>query len=862
MTTVIRRAKTLCRRPRSRRGVVAVLSMMFMVLFGSLAAAMAIVSKGNLQTAQTHLVVTRALGAADTGIRLAEARLKEATAELLIERGTVDAAFAEDLWLGTYGASDGQVLTKDGSIANIGIRDVLLAMHAADNTVDIDSEYPVQDSWARTLPVVLDVNPTGEAIGATQITYVPVPGAGTIRAIVTGYAWDFMGRRWITRTSQQEFSIHKRVEHAILGPAKIMIGRNVQINGDLGAIFEEVNNVGGHPLVVQSDFRGLDPILDAKLDDFYDVVRLDDVDGDNRLAEFHTIESRSLGTLNASDYDGDTSGDGAFRDDTTDGYIDEWDIFLRHFDNDGDQRVTLSNDLTAGTPAQSFSPEFIIDDDLGEMLDAAVPDRNNDGVVDAQDQILGYRDGFLDYRDRYAKVRGGISIRAKRADWEASPTTDGGVIGDYQPFVEGVIRPELDQNPIVFDVPVNTLPDVNTNTFDTAHGTLSSMADGGDFASQAGVGLIWTPVLNPDGTIIGQLFDPGIETITESTPFDSPAPADWYIRPVFRDTIFKDVVIPRGLNALFVNCTFVGVTRIESYQNNIHEAWQFYGQQKKDGSLKYPPPPATSDAQLDNEYYTGSLIKPSGFNVPRLVVDGVKYATTKPLSNNVRFESCTFVGSVVADKPTVYTHVRNKLQFTGATRFFREHPDFPDDPTYNPQAADQSEIDKSAMLLPHYSVDIGKNNASPDQDVNLRGLIIAGVLDIRGNTHIDGALLLTFKPSSSDPALQHFGQPAGNPANYNITLGYFGSEDGDEEGLAPFEFNGDLIVGFDLDGDGYVDSTEPGLGVPVPFNGYGKVVIDWNPNLSMPDGLLSPVSSEPIRATYREGRIDLTEFTP
>ena len=47
----------------TRRGVVSVLSMMFLVLFGSLAAAMAIASRGNLQTAASHLHVMRAMGA-------------------------------------------------------------------------------------------------------------------------------------------------------------------------------------------------------------------------------------------------------------------------------------------------------------------------------------------------------------------------------------------------------------------------------------------------------------------------------------------------------------------------------------------------------------------------------------------------------------------------------------------------------------------------------------------------------------------------------------------------------------------------------------------------------------------------------
>ena len=56
------------RAPESRRGIAAVLSMMFLILFGSLAAAMAIATKGNLTTAATHVRVLRAQGAAETGL--------------------------------------------------------------------------------------------------------------------------------------------------------------------------------------------------------------------------------------------------------------------------------------------------------------------------------------------------------------------------------------------------------------------------------------------------------------------------------------------------------------------------------------------------------------------------------------------------------------------------------------------------------------------------------------------------------------------------------------------------------------------------------------------------------------------------
>ncbi|MFN9992810.1 MAG: hypothetical protein ACK54H_05645, partial [Phycisphaerales bacterium] len=68
----------------SRRGIAAVLAMMFLVLFGSLSVAMAIASKGNITTAATHLHVMRAQGAAETGLAVAKSRLKEGAARFLI----------------------------------------------------------------------------------------------------------------------------------------------------------------------------------------------------------------------------------------------------------------------------------------------------------------------------------------------------------------------------------------------------------------------------------------------------------------------------------------------------------------------------------------------------------------------------------------------------------------------------------------------------------------------------------------------------------------------------------------------------------------------------------------------------------
>jgi len=857
-------ARRRTRRAARERGVTGVLSMMFLVMFASLAAAMAIVSQGNLQTAHTQMRVNQALSATDTGLDIAGARLVEASRQFRIEKGEVDPDYAMALWEGSYLQTDGAVLDPVGDTRDDGLIDVLADMHAGDVTTSISADFTPLSDWLETNPIVLETAGADPSV-AVGLTYIPLPDEGAVRVLATGYARDFASGRWVRRSAQQDFRIFKRVDNAILGPAKIMLGKNVQVNGPLGARFTGVQHVNGDPLVVESDFEGLEDQLNEKIADFRAAVVADDTDGDGRLRTAHFIEARSLGTLNSNDYDNDASPDGAFADADDNGAVDEFDLFLNHYSG-GDGRIVLGPAFTQGTPYEGQSAEFEDDDDLALMLDRAVPDRNGDGVVDSLDTKLGYADGVIDHRDRYAKIRGPVRFRVNRDAWESSFDESGQTLDDYQKRVAGTIDPDDEESPVEFEADDDSLPDVDASTFDTAQSDLANMADGAPFASQAGLGAPpFQLALDGNGVVVGQVFDASIETIVEGTPFGSPAPADYYERPVFRDKTFRNVVIPRGLNALFINCTFVGVTRVASYTNNSHPAWQFYGAQDSGLNLQFPPPPAESDAQLDNDYFTATVIKPPDFDVPRLVVDGLPYVNTKPLSNNVRFHDCTIIGSVVADKPGTYTHIRNKLQFTGATKFHKEHPEEPANPELNPDEGDKEEIAKSSMLAPHYSVDIGTNNAPEEQDVNLEGLVIAGVLDARGNTQIDGALLLTFEPTLDDPALQHFGNPVGNPADFNITLGYFGPDEGDQEGLSVSNLEtgptGEPILGYDVDGDGVPDAGATSAdGVPVVFNGFGRVVLNWDPDLIMPDGVIAPLTIEAVPVTYREGRVLVEDY--
>lgn len=916
------RRRARAKRIPLRKGVTGVVAMMFLVMFGSLAVAMAVVSQGNLRTAETHLRVSRALGAVDTGMEIASSRLTEAASRFVVAKGDITPAYALQLWNGTF-ANDPVVNIlppPHGRIETVQATSIATALaqhHAADAAGNIADDITLPtppEGWVVAPPIGLEKDGNGRIVTATQITYVPPDAAGRVLVIVTGYDWDWSRQAWVTRTAQQHFRLSKTIRHAILSPTRVMIGRNVQVNGPLAIRYnsQALDTLDGPPLVVRSDFYGLDPILDAMLDDFYAAVLTHDVDGDNRLRMLHAVESQPLTALNLQDYDGDAAPDGAFQDMTADYIVDEFDLFLKRFDTNNDGKVVLSAALTAGTPHAGMTPEFTLDDALAELIDGGNPDRNGNGRfngrlvngvwdystfpdnngdglrdaadIDHDDIVLGYRDGVIDYKDRYSKVRGSLFFTASRSSWESSSDDFGVQIGNYQRHVQGAIRPGREQRPVTFDATNTEAPPITDESFSAATQALINIGSSGQtFAQQvaANKGAGWTP-----------------PTTVESTPFGSPAPADWYERPVYEGIVFKNVTIPMGTNALFINCTFVGATRVEVYTDNTHPSWIYYGEQARNpatGALElvYPPPPAESPAQLDKSF---SVPGSPGYETlpdPLIVAvdlnnDGIandQCLDTKRLSNNIRFHDCLFVGSIVADKPVVFHSVRNKLQFSGATRFTDRHPDYPDDPNYNPDSAHVAEIAKSSMMLPNYSVDIGTNNSPQDQDVRLRGAIIAGVFDARGNTTIDGVLLTTFSPVYGEAPLSLYGEAVGNPANFNVTLGYFGPEDGDHEGIdlsSLTDLNGDgqLDIGWDTardatgnlipvagwDGvhddawyDGVPDTDaeiDPGVYVrrAITFNGFGKVELNWDPDLVLPDGLEAPLSVSPIRSTYEEGR--------
>lgn len=762
--------RTLPRAPRER-GAAALLAMMFLVIFGSLAAAMAIVSQGNLHTAETHIKVNRSLAASETGMRLMIYRLSDASSTVMTRSGAIydpsDSDYittltASDLAGDTSGMPTDVLLGKADAIWNE-VADVLVA--------SLGGEFHNQQEPYIDSDGVVHVGPI--AVGPNEpsftATFTPHPIAGEdydsdyyqrppysdmgvseltpldarfVRVTVTAYD-GAVGHR-VYRSLSMDFQITRRINYAVLSRSRIMIGQNVMVEGRVGSTFTDTDLTHGHPIQVMSDFRGLDAGLDSDLDALLGSLIADDQNGDNRLSIYDSTE--------VADY-----ADPESYDINDDGYIDEYDFFLSHFD-------------TASSPGQISLSE----------LEAVMSPINAAQFMELIDTFgdpgrAGYGDGLIDDFDRYAKIRGEIHITADAQGW-----IDGAGGGAYQDYLEGSIQPGHNESPLHFESEDNEQYDLDPSQFNVD--SFRAMADG-NFLTQAAQNAANHDPGDPDSPL------PLGATQNEAVPFGAAYPYDYYDRPVYQNMTFRDVRIPKGTNALFVNCRFIGVTFIETETQNTGEDYNYAGMQDATGAPKHP------DRFVE--------------------IDGVEVYDTKTVSNNIRFDNCTFEGAIVSDVPVEYTHTRNKIAFTGTTRFEIED---------STELSDGEKLlfQRSSMLLPQYSVEMGTFLAPHDaqETLELSGTIVAGLIDMRGQVDITGSLLTTFNPQrNTGPVL------GDTSPQFNTTLGYFSAAQGDLE-------------------------AEP------PVNGLGVIHIRYDPDLPLPDGILGPVEVIPLWNTYFEGGRD------
>ena len=718
--------------------------MMFLVIFSSLAAAMAIVAQGNLTTADAHLKINRSLAAAETGMNFVIYRINQVTQNIQTRDGIIDTANAPVLWdqtkLALLAAFQDELHNIeepyiDGDALHIGpvaispgspAFTVVMQPHPLTDE-DYGSGYYARPPYSTMDPPVSNGAPLDSTWVRVAVTAVDGPASAGDNDV-----------RSIRRTIQMDFKIDKKIRFAVLSKSRVMIGRNVYIEGTIGSRFTETHIEGGHPIQMESDFRGLSAELDEDLQLLANTLAVNDRDFDNRINLASVTETEGINQPEQLDLNGD-------------GYIDDYDFFQKHYDLNLDGTITAT-ELETDT---SISRRQLL-----ELIDTS-----------GDPSRPGYGDGVINGDDDYTKIRGQFAISADYLGWFQGAGNE--MIQDYY---GGPVRPDLSDVPFTFQADTSSVHEFQASDFNVD--TFRTMADG-DLAQQATDNLAQHDPDDPESP------QPLGDTVRESVPFEAAHPYDYYDRPVYRNMTFTNVRIPKGSNALFENCRFVGVTYIETETDNADPMFNFAGMIESTGEQKHPDRAAT--------------------------VGGNVVTDTKTVSNNVRFHNCTFEGNIVSDVPAEFTHVRNKVAFTGKT-------DFKIDDSTELSAAEKTMFKRSTILVPNLSVEMGTFIAPYDSNerVDLSGTIVAGVIDMRGNVYVNGSVITTFEPKSDTGPVLGETSP-----QFNTTLGYFSSEAGDKE-------------------------------AELPLNGIGIIQVRYDPTIPLPDGILGPIEIRPVVSTYFE----------
>ena len=112
----------------------------------------------------------------------------------------------------------------------------------------------------------------------------------------------------------------------------------------------------------------------------------------------------------------------------------------------------------------------------------------------------------------------------------------------------------------------------------------------------------------------------------------------------------------------------------------------------------------------------------------------IKVGSNGVSTNNIRFENCTFGGPVVTNSPEINDTNRwwehNTLYFTGNTTF--THADG---------------MLETTVLAPNFNVNLGSTDFAGNIS-GVTGLIVGGIVDVRGNMEIDGSILSIYNSAN------------------------------------------------------------------------------------------------------------------
>jgi hypothetical protein len=745
--TDFRNPKRLHRQRRT--GAAAMLAMLFLVIFSTLAVGMYAMCTLNSETVSHMAAGEKARSAAESGIRWISWRFVKMPRPRT-PVGNITAPVARALWPS--------------------IRDSLKAEF--DNMLNV-GERPL--TWdGKTLvsaPIATDKDQGTFVLSFQQhpLTVADPLDARYIRVTSTGRFGD------ATKSISLDYKIDKKVKFALIGKVPIQLGRNTMVEGPIGMTTRDKFP----PIYMLNDFRHLTTALTAKIDSFDTFLGNNHAGYDNRINVHNPDEYAKASAAGYNDYSGD-------------GFIDDYDLFLKEFDKNGDRAITKF-EFTNPSNGKLYDPElFTAIDSLGAPFDG-------------EQQRIGFQDGIIDNSDGYTKVRGQITLATNAQDWQANLSRQGQTIHDN---IVGPVQGDgtTMTQPVQFGVDPADMFDLSPGNFDTSDFATSSGTAAGP--TQTGGGAAVTiqnktlssadsqvmRVTNPGNTnfkandlVLKSDFDAANASLpttkratgtnitpppaVEQTPYGSASYQATYQRPVFRNMQFKNVRIPKGLNALFDNCTFEGVTYVD-LTTNITAGGQ------------------TTTKAGDGMAWSQRMRSGSFSNTTTLTASN-SYGFTE--GNNLRFNNCTINGPLTSAVPSAYTHFSNSWEFTSNTKFDNKW-------------TDDSGQTTATMICPQTNIEMGSFTKPGDSSSVLTGVVVAGNLDIRGESSVDGSIIIT-------------GDGAGN-----TTQGWFGPSDA---------------------------STDPST--PMPEGGYGRLNIRYNPYRPLPDGINIPVDITPDKTTYKEG---------
>jgi hypothetical protein len=645
--------------------------MLFIVIFATLSVAMFGLASSNTQSSYNLSDVARAQSAAESGLRWMAFRFVRMPRPKTTA-GTIGATQMTTLWPQIRTAIIDDLTTG----ANAMIKSSERTWTNANGEVNSPQISVLEGGATFTLNIRQTADPT------------------VLLVTSTGRFGDAI------RACSMTFKVDKKIKFAVVGKVPIQLGRNTIVEGPVA--MATANKYP--PILMLSDFMHLDDDLTESLEGWNEYLQ------DNSTYLGQTVPNHSgydnrISVNNPQEYALATAA--GYSDVNGDAYIDEYDLFVDRFDANGDLAISQAEFTNPATGQLYDAQLFGAIDSIGAPMYAGETER------------LGYMDGQIDNSDAYAKLRGNVTLATTADAWEANLAPSGETINDK---IQGTIIPtEPTQLPVKMGASEDDIFDLDPANFEEC-------AEGfKDRSGTAGGATINTATVKANTTLTAAMANGA--SVTERTPLGSTSYQATYKRPVFQNMTIRNCIIPKGLNALFDNCTFEGVTFVEGEHDITTSS----------GAVTYSKTEGMNWAQR----------KVSGDNFSK---DKVLIATGTPtsgqtktngsqLGNNLRFNNCDFNGPIAGNYATAYTHFANSWEFTGETYF-------------------NNQVDQTATIVsPQVNIEMGSFTDPSQSPSTLVGVVVGGNIDIRGSSRVDGSIIIT-------------GDGAGN-----TTLAYFGASD-------------------------------------------------------------------------------------